>query len=656
MYKTTCSFFVCLVLTAQSYAKDYTLFSPDKNVQIVVSVTARLTWSVQYKDEMILQPGALALAFEHGITLGMYPSVIKQTRVSKDMVITASVPVKSKLIKDQYNELTLTFNGRYALKVRAYNDGAAYRFETNFKEKEVRVVSEQADFRFSDNYRVLWPLETDTAFQSHFENLFKDTSVASFGTRQHGNLPMLLFTPSKVSVLISEADLYDYPNLFLFGTGGNAVTAGFPKVIEAMQPRGDRGNRITKLAPYIAETAGTRTYPWRTLSIANDDKKILENNLTYKLSTASVLQDIAWIKPGKVAWDWWNGNNIYGVNFKAGINTDTYKYYIDFASSYGLEYIVLDEGWSRTTTDVLRSKSDIDIPELVRYGTSKNVGVILWSLWEPLDKNMDTILDQFALWGVKGIKVDFMARADQYMVNYYERVAQAAAKRRLLVDLHGAYKPVGLNKKYPNVLSYEGVRGLENHKWEASITPQHNVTLPFTRMTAGPMDYTPGAMINATKENFRIVFTEPMSMGTRAHQAAMYVCYESPLQMLADNPSNYLRDTAFTRFIAQIPTVWDTTIALDAKAAEYLVLARKNGNDWYVGAMTNFTKRNLAIAFDFMQGNSYTLTILSDGHNADRHASDYVISRQTVKKGERININMEKGGGWVGVLTPSGSD
>jgi alpha-glucosidase len=460
MYKSIFSLIVLFLLAAQSYAKDYTLFSPDKNVQVVISVTGQLTWSIKHKDEMVLQPGALALAFEHGVILGLKPSVIKQTRFSRDGIITAIVPVKSKLIKDQYNEITLTFKGNYALRVRAYNDGAAYRFETSFKESEVKVVSEKADFRFSDNYRVIWPMETDTAFQSHFENLFKDTSVASFNTRQHGNLPMLLFTPSKLSLLISEADLYDYPNLFLFGTGGNAVTAGFPKVIEEKLPRGDRGNRIIKLAPYIAKTTGTRTYPWRTVSIADEDKKILENNLTYKLSTPSVLKEVGWIKPGKVAWDWWNANNIYDVNFKAGINTDTYKYYIDFASAYGLEYIVLDEGWSRTTTDILHSRSDLDIPELVRYGNSKQVGIILWSLWEPLDKNLEAILDQFAQWAVKGIKVDFMARADQYMVNYYERVAQAAAKRKLLVDLHGAYKPVGLNKKYPNVISYEGVRGL----------------------------------------------------------------------------------------------------------------------------------------------------------------------------------------------------
>lgn len=633
-------------------AKDYIIYSPDKKTEVIISVTDKITWSVKYKNEVMLQPGELAMSFEHGITLGKDPVVIKERRVSKNDIITAVVPVKSRLMKDEYNESALSFKGNYALRVRVYNEGAAYRFETAFKDTAVKVVSETADFRFSDNYRVIWPLETDTGFQSHMENLFKDTSVASFNYKQHGNLPMLLFSPSRISILISEADLYDYPNLFLFGTGGNAVTAGFPKVIEAMTPRGDRGNRITKLAGYIAQTTGTRTYPWRTVSITDDDKKILENNLTYKLATPFALSDVSWIKPGKVAWDWWNANNIYSVNFKAGINTNTYKYYIDFASAFGIDYIILDEGWSRTTTDVLHSKNDIDIPELVKYGATKKVDIILWSLWNPLDKDLDNILDQFVQWGVKGVKVDFMARADQYMVNYYERVAAATAKRKLLVDFHGAYKPVGLNRKYPNVISYEGVRGLENNKWEATITPQHNITLPFTRMTAGPMDYTPGAMINASKENFRIVFTEPMSMGTRAHQASMYVIYESPLQMLADNPSNYLRDTAYTRFISAIPTVWDTTIALEAKACEYLAIARKHGNKWYIGSMTNFSERDLKVQLNFIDNKKYSMRILSDGMNANRHASDYIISHQTVTKDDIINIKMEKGGGWIAILTP----
>jgi alpha-glucosidase len=635
------------------FAKNYELFSPDKRVKIVVSVNDKIAWSVFFNGQVMLEPGHLAMDFAHGFHLGLDPVVSQEKRSSTDEMITAIVPFKRRLIQNRYNELSLAFKGNYILRLRAYNEGAAYRFETNFKEPEVQVVSEQSDFRFSSDCRVFWPTESDTAFQSHFENIFKDTVVSAFNDRQHGNLPMLLTTLSQVRLLITEADLYDYPNMFLYGSSSNYVTAGFPRVIKTSQPRGDRGIRVTELANYIASTKGIRTYPWRIVSISNDDKQILENNMVYQLSSPNILKDVSWIKPGKVAWDWWNANNIYGVDFKSGLNTETYKYYIDFASSFGLEYIILDEGWSRTTTDVLQARKEIDIEELVRYGTSKNVGVILWTLWGPLDKNLDNILNKFAQWGVKGIKVDFMARADQYMVNYYERVAKAAAKRKLLVDFHGAYKPVGLNRKYPNVISFEGVRGMENCKWEANITPVHNVTLPFTRMVAGPMDYTPGAMINANKDNFRIVFTEPMSMGTRAHQAAMYIVFESPLQMLADNPSNYWRDTAYTCFIASIPTIWDTTIALHAKAGEYLVTARRNGTKWYIGGMTDFSKRELKLSLSFLDNRNYTMNVVSDGANVSRHASDYKKGSQMVSKGDSITIAMESGGGWAAIFTPA---
>jgi alpha-glucosidase len=652
MYKAYRLIIVFSFFFTSAFAKQYELLSPDKQVKIVVSVTDKITWSVLFDGQVMLEPGQLAMDFAHGFHLGQNPSVAQEKRTSRDEMITAVVPVKRRLVRDYYNELSLSFKGDYILRLRAYNEGAAYRFETNLKEQEVQVVSETCDFRFPSNYPVFWPTEADTAFQSHFENIFKDTVVSAFSNKQHGNLPMLLTTPSQVRLLITEADLYDYPNMFLYGSNSNYVTAGFPRVIKGAQPRGDRGIRITELANYIASTKGTRTYPWRIVSISNDDRQILENNLVYQLSSPNVLKDVSWIKPGKVAWDWWNANNIYGVDFQAGLNTETYKYYIDFASAFGLEYIILDEGWSRTTTDVLQARKEIDVEELVRYGASKNVGVILWTLWGPLDKDLDKILDKFMQWGAKGIKVDFMARADQYMVNYYERVADAAAKRKLLVDFHGAYKPVGLNRKYPNVISFEGVRGMENCKWEASITPVHNVTLPFTRMVAGPMDYTPGAMINANKDNFRIVFTEPMSMGTRAHQASMYVLYESPLQMLADNPSNYWRDTAYTSFIASIPTVWDTTIALHAKAGQYLATARRNGNKWYIGAMSDFTKRQFKLPLSFLNNGNYTMTFIADGANASRHASDYRKDNQTVSKGDTITINLESGGGWAAILTP----
>ncbi|RYF20015.1 MAG: glycoside hydrolase family 97 protein [Flavobacteriales bacterium] len=643
-------FALCCNLTV--WAKDYQLQSPDKKINVSVSITDKITWQVKLNDEILLQPSEIALLINGQVQPGIKPILAKQQLKSYNNTITAVVPVKARNIANNYNELKMDFNGGYTLYFRAYNDGVAYRFETTFKETTVEVKGEIADFNFGGNNRVFWPEESNKDFLSHFESLYKDSVINAFNNTQHAALPMLLFTQSGTKMLLSEADLYDYPNLFLLGTGGNSLKAVFPKVIEQSTPVRDRGIKITKLANHMAKTAGLRKYPWRSIAICKDDKDLLVNNLTYKLASPSVIKDTEWIKPGKVAWDWWNDNNIYGVDFKAGINTQTYKYYIDFAAEYGLEYIMLDEGWTRTTTDLLNTAKDIDIKAIIDYGKSKNVGVWLWTLWEPLDKDMDNILSQYAKWGAKGIKVDFMARAEQYMVNFYERTAATAAKYKLMVDLHGAYKPVGLNHTYPNVLTYEGVRGLENHKWSAEITPKHNLSLPFIRMAAGPMDYTPGAMKNANKKNFSIVYSEPMSMGTRAHQVAMFVMYESPLQMLADNPSNYLKDSLCTRFISRIPTVWDETIALEGKVGEYAIVARKNGNNWYISGMTDWKEREFKTILSFLDNKNYKMDVLSDGVNAKRHAADYKISSAAVKKGDQIDIKMDQGGGWTAILTP----
>lgn len=635
------------------WARKWDLASPNGTITVTVEVEGMIKWSVRYNNEWVLTPSSISMQFNNGVRAGESASVKNFKLSSVNQVIEAVVPVKARFIPELYNEIRINCKEGYSVIFRAYNDGVAYRFETSFPQEKVQVTGETVDLNFTGDHRVFWPVETDKGFQSHFESLYKDSVLSAFSVQQHGALPFLVKTGKGLNLLISESDLYDYPNLFFTGTGGPGLKSTFPKVILDKVPFRDRGYTITKLADYIADTKGKRVYPWRSIAICPQDKDLLENNLTYKLASPNSLTDTKWIRPGKVAWDWWNANNIYGVDFKAGLNTATYKYYVDFASAYGLEYVILDEGWSATTTDVLHSRKEIDMHELVSYANSKNVGIILWTLWNPLDDNMDAILDQFAQWGVKGIKVDFMARADQYMVNYYERVAAAAAKRKLLVDFHGAYKPVGLNRKYPNVLSYEGVRGLENDKWSADITPTHDVTLPFIRMAAGPMDYTPGAMINANKSNFRIVFTEPMSQGTRAHQAAMYIVYESPLQMLADNPSNYLKEPAYTQFISQMPTAWDTTIALQGGTGEYVAVARRKGEKWYIGAMTNWSSRELSVTLSFLApGSNYSMQVLEDGPNAQQHAADYKISTRKVAAGEKLSIPMSGGGGWSAVLTP----
>ncbi|NOX84384.1 MAG: glycoside hydrolase family 97 protein, partial [Chlorobi bacterium] len=411
----------------------------------------------------------------------------------------------------------------------------------------------------------------------------------------------------------------------------------------------DRNVIVTKHAPWLAKTSGNRTFPWRVMIITREDKDLVQSEMIWKLSRPLELKNVSWIKPGKVAWDWWNALNVYGVDFKSGVNTDTYKYFIDFAHKYGLEYIILDEGWYELD-DVLKIRENVDLPEILRYAKSKDVGVILWVTWKALDDQLDKALEQFEQWGVKGIKVDFMQRDDQWMVDYYRRVARKAAEHHLLVDYHGAYKPTGLRRAYPNVITREGVAGLEQDKWGEKANPEHDVTLPFIRIVAGPMDYTPGAMINATKKNFRPVWGKPMSQGTRCHQLAMYVVYESPLQMLADSPSNYMKEKDAMDFLTPVPTVWDTTVVLGAKVSDYILMARKSGNKWYLGAMTDWDARDLQVDFGFLPDGNYTLEIWQDGINADRYASDYKRITKAVNKDTKLDIHLAPGGGWVGVV------
>jgi len=434
--------------------------------------------------------------------------------------------------------------------------------------------------------------------------------------------------------------------MYLTGESSTSLHGLFPAVALGERQVRDRTVRVTERADYIAQTRGTREFPWRVLVIAERDGDLVGNQTVFKLSKPLQLEDASWIRPGKVAWDWWNANNVYGVDFRAGINTETYKYYIDFASQYGIEYIILDEGWS-DTRDLLKINPEIDLQELLEYAKIRNVGIILWVVWKTLDNQLNEVLDTFEKWGVKGIKVDFMQRDDQWMVNYYWKIAEEAAKRRLIVDFHGSYKPSGLRRAYPNVLTREGVRGLEHSKWSEYPTPEHNVTLPFTRMLAGPMDYTPGAMINAQKNDFSPVSRRPMSMGTRCHQLAMYVIFESPLQMLCDSPSNYLREQECLEFLSRVPSVWDETVVLDAKVADYVLVARKSGEEWYAGAMTDWTPRKLTVDFSFLDAGNYTIEIYRDGVNADRNGNDYKKIVRQITNTDSMKIKLAPGGGWA---------
>ncbi|MGE5379197.1 MAG: glycoside hydrolase family 97 catalytic domain-containing protein, partial [Candidatus Aminicenantes bacterium] len=477
-----------ILLYNASFCEEYSVKSPNGRLAIRVSVTDSVMFSVLLDGNSLINPSPVSMRLKNGVELGKKTSVEGTKKNTIDETVTAVVPVKNKLIRNNCNELVINFKGNYSLAFRAYDEGAAYRFITDFPDKEITVEWENVRFNFAGDYRVFFPEEELWDFVSHYERSYKDTHLLAIRDTQFCSLPVLLSKENEAKILITEADLYDYPNMFLYGTGTTAFRPAFPKVILSFNHVNDRDDDITKLADYIAVVKGNRTFPWRVITVASNDKDLLECDLVYKLSSPNVIENTNWIKPGRVAWDWWNDRNIYNVGFPSGINTNTYKYFIDFASRFGLEYVILDEGWSRASHDLLNTVPELDLPELVQYAQKKKVGLILWVLWNALDENMAQVLDQFKSWGVKGIKVDFMQRGDQYMVNFYERTAMEAAKRNLTVDFHGAYKPSGLNRKYPNVLSQEGVKGLEHDKWSTDVTPTHDVTLPFTRMVAGPMD------------------------------------------------------------------------------------------------------------------------------------------------------------------------
>jgi alpha-glucosidase len=628
------------------FAREYELACPDNNLRLKVDVGQKILYSLDYKSTQLIKPSPISLTLNGNRILGANPEVVDVKRRSVDEQIIPVVRVKSKVIADKFDEISIEFKGGFKLIFRAYDDGAAYRFVTDI-DGQIEVVAEEATFNFTRNHGIYFPEEQ--SFQSHSEREYKHLKLGAISDKMFCYVPALVEVEDGPKVLITEAGLEDYPGLYLRGGGNNSLHGKFPAYPLAERARNDRDVPVTKRADFIAKTTGRRSFPWRVLIVAEKDGDLIESQMVYKLARPCQLDDTSWIKPGKVAWDWWNALNLYGVDFRAGINTETYKYYIDFAAKYGIDYIIFDEGWY-VLGDLTKVVDGMDMEELFRYAKSKNIGIIPWVIWKTLDDQLDVAMDQFERWGAKGLKVDFMQRDDQLMVNYYHKIAKETARRHMLVDFHGAYKPTGLRRAYPNVITREGVRGLEHSKWSTDANPEHNLTIPFLRMVAGPMDYTPGAMINAQKQNFKPIFNRPMSMGTRCHQLAMYVVYESPLQMLSDSPSNYLREPECMEFLARVPTVWDQTKVLDAKVADYVLVARKNGDEWYVGAMTDWTGRELTIDFSFLEPGQHTIDIYKDGINADRFGNDYKKETKTVSNRDKMKIKLAPGGGWAAII------
>lgn len=646
---TLLSFIFCFL---SSYAQGLELRSPNGQLSAQVKIDSKISMNLFFNNKLVLSLNELSITYSNDRMLGKSPKILGQRTSSNNSIRKPQIPYKDAEIKDRWQQLIIQFEGDYELVLRAFDDGIAYRFVDDF-ETTKNVLSEKMDLEFPANTSSYFPQEETT--YSHYERTYLDTVITDINEGDFCSLPVLFQTPA-AKLLFTEADLLDYPGMFLEKGGADRhFEAKFaPYVLETipMEERDpDRNEIITQTADYIAKIKGSKSYPWRVFMISDDDRTFLESNLITLLSPVSKIPEADWIKPGKVAWDWYNANNIFGVDFKAGINDATYKYYIDFASENGIEYVILDEGWTKSTTEILEDNEEMDVPGLIKYAAAKNVGIILWVLWKPLNENMDGILKLYSSWGAKGVKVDFMQRNDQYMVQSFEEVAQTAAKYNLMVDFHGAFKPAGVERAWPNIVNYEGVKGNEWNKWSADIHPDHNLTVPFIRMASGPIDFTPGSMINTHKDNYMIRFERPMSLGTRCHQLAMYVMYEAPLQMMCESPSIYRKEQESVDFITQIPTTWDETVVLEAAISDYAIIARRKGEDWYVGAMTDWTARDFSLDLSFLGDGNYQLESMADGKNADRYATDYWRAiQEEVNQNSNINIQLASGGGWVGIF------
>ncbi len=633
---------------------EFRVVSPDGTLTVDVRAGDSLTYAVTRRGAPVLLPSAVALQFDDGTTLGRSAKVSGAHCSEVKREIEAPFYRQARFT-EHYNQLRLDFEGGYAVTFRVFDEGCAYRFETALSGGRT-VMDEVAEFNFAGD------LELFAAYSDGLCNAYQSQYVkcrlSELGNEKPVLLPLAADCGPAGRVLVCESDLESYPGMFLTPCPGGlrGLFAQAPDSCYLHERRCQE--KVATRHGYIARVYGARTYPWRILAVADEDRELPTNNLVYALASENRIGDCSWVKPGKVAWEWWHDRRLTGVGFEPGIDTRTYKAYIDFAADYGLEYVVLDEGWSDPKAgDVLSVVPKIDLQELVRYASSKGVGLMLWAVGNVLDAQLEEACAYYAGLGIRGFKIDFIDRDDQKAVELVYRIAEAAAAHKLMLDIHGVYKPTGLNRTYPNIVNFESVFGMEELKWSNPDMPLYDVTFPFIRMVQGPVDYTPGAYRNATRDGFRIDYRNPMSQGTRAHQAAAYVVFDAPLVMLCDSPTRYMADEACTRFIASLPVVFDSTQVLAGRIGEYIVTARRVGEKWFVGGLTDWTPRTLEADLSFLApGRVYRASLLCDDERSDTEPEKYAITSQQVTSATRLQIPAAPGGGFVLKIEPLETD
>ena len=651
-----------LILAVSCGRSEYSVESPDGSMCVKVSVKGETTWSLYVDGKLVCGPSAISMTLSDGKVYGHSGRPENFSLISRQGQIKAPVYRKS-VIDDCFNELTLDYSD-YAVQVRAYDEGVAYRFRSKSTEP-FRVENEQASFMFPDDWKCYVPYsnndDTDlnAQFFCSFENRYQHIPLSGWDTKRIAFLPVMIDAPDGVKLLITESDLRSYPGMFLSNWDqDNSLTGVFAPLPDQIEQGGHNMLQgiVKTRKGYIAEKQGATDFPWRIIAVSRRDIDMADNDMVYKLAKPSdPAMDFSWVRPGKVAWEWWNDWNIRGINFQPGVNTATYKHYIDFASENGIEYVILDEGWSvNLAADLYQIVPEIDLNEILSYAEKKNVGIILWAGYWALNRDIEGLFKHYSEMGVKGFKIDFMDRDDQMILDFLEESASIAARYHLLVDYHGTSKPSGLHRTYPNIINYEGIHGLENMKWSPASVDQvtYDVTVPYIRFMAGPADYTQGAMHNATRSQYRPSNHSPMSQGTRCHQLAEYIVFSSPLNMLCDSPSNYREEPECTAFISAIPTVWDRTRALDGEITEYAVIARQKDNTWYVGALNGWKSRDLDLDLDFLGQGDFSMTVFSDGADADVNAQAYTVTQSMLPESRHVRIHMASGGGWIARIVP----
>lgn len=650
--KRILSALLTLALPLAAMAKDYNVSSPSGEISAVVSVNGNTLLSVSVKGRPVLQNCRISMTLADSTVLGD-SNIRKDTRGSRTENINAPF-YKQSAFQASYNYLSLRYDGNYTLQIRAYDDGIAYRFVTSLPE-DMEIIDECVEFNFTDAYKAIipWKLDSEDPYESNFENQYSTQLLGEIGDKKDklAFFPIVVSVPDCGNILLTESDVEDYPGMFV-KLNGNGFKGVFPPIPTEYRLSEKGVRRPKSYSNVLAKTIGSRSFPWRIIAYAPKDKDLPMNNMVYQTAAACRIDEIDWVVPGQSSWDWWNANLLYNVPFKAGLNTDTYKYHIDFAANNGLEYVILDEGWYKNLNPMNINEA-IDVKYLCGYAQESNVRLLLWITSSLLYENAEEICEYYANLGIGGFKIDFFDAQDQNTVKQIYELAETCAKYKLVLDLHGMYKPTGLSRTFPNILNFEGVYGLEQLKWataEEANMPLNDTYIPFIRMAAGPVDYTQGAMRNSTKAEFRPVFGRPVSQGTRAHQVALYVIYDSPLAMLCDSPSAYEEDPSTLSYITSIPSVFSATSVLDGEMSKYIVTMRERDGIYYVGGITNWDARNYQVDFSFLPPGEWRAKIYKDGVNADFTATDHVIEETLVNSFTTLDINMAPGGGFAIII------